>query len=86
MLFTGNKSCHPELVLGCSEWIFGRCEASLKIVAASPSFTVWQETDTYRGCLSFFWGNVISFFLLPPQSWVIFKALLGRKDYEGIVC
>lgn len=84
MLFTGNKSCHPDLVLGCSEWIFGRCEASLKIVAASLSFTLWQEIDTYIGCLSFFWGNVISFFLLPPQSREIFKALSGRKDDEGI--
>lgn len=54
MLLAGNKICHPDLVLGFSEWIFGRCEAPLKIVAASLSFTVWQEIDTYMGCLSFF--------------------------------
>lgn len=48
MLFAGNKICHPDLVLGCSEWIFGRYKASLKTVAASLSVTVWQEIDTYR--------------------------------------
>lgn len=67
MLFSGNKICHPDLVLECSEWIFGRYEASLKTTAASLSFTVWQEIDRAR-IFVFLLGGC-DFFLFPPQSW-----------------
>lgn len=88
MLFAGNKICHPDLVLGCSEWIFGRYKASLKTVAASLSFMVWQKKQTQIGYLSFFQWDVISLLSLFSTKLGkcknIFNAPLGRKVYQGI--
>lgn len=89
MLFAGNKICHPDLALGCCEQIFGRYKASLKTVAASLGFTVWQGIDTYRIFVFLLVRCDLISFSFPTKLGKckdIFNVPFGRKYYPGIFC